>query len=80
MAYYNLGLAHYNKGEYSKAVECYNKAIALEPNDAEAYNNRGVAYSKLGRRKDAKRDYAKAYELDPNDKVFQGNKKLSENW
>lgn len=26
------------------AIEDYNKAIALDPNDAKAYNNRGNAY------------------------------------
>ena len=34
-------------GEYEKAIECFGKAIALDPNSAAAYNNRGTAYSGL---------------------------------
>jgi tetratricopeptide (TPR) repeat protein len=31
-------------GEYKKAIECFDKAIELNPNLAEAYCNRGNAY------------------------------------
>jgi len=36
------------KGQNDKAIADYNKAIELNPRDAEAYNNRGLAYSKSG--------------------------------
>jgi tetratricopeptide (TPR) repeat protein len=41
---FDLGKA----GEYEKAIECFDKAIELNPNAALAYNNRGNAYKDLG--------------------------------
>ena len=48
-------------------MEDYDKAIELDPNDAEAYNNRGNSYRDLGQYQRAIEDYDKAIELDPND-------------
>ena len=43
-AYINRGLAYYHKGEYSHAIQDYNKALELKPDWAEAHNNRGLAF------------------------------------
>ena len=48
-----------------RSIEDYDKAIELDPNDAEAYNNRGNSYSDLGQYQRAIEDYDKAIELDP---------------
>lgn len=37
-----------SKQEWQKAIERLNKALALDPNYAQAYNNLGVAYARLG--------------------------------
>ncbi len=44
-----------------------NRAIAIDPNDAEAYNNRGFAYAELGEFTKAIADYDRAIDIDPDD-------------
>ena len=40
----NKGNMYYNKGNYDKAIECYEQAIKLNPDDAKAYNNLQESY------------------------------------
>ena len=54
------GLTLGKVGNHQEAINAYNKAIQLNPKDAEAYGNRGVAYSKLGNYQQAIKDYNKA--------------------
>lgn len=63
------GISFGESGEYEKAIEAYNKAIELNPNDAEAYFWRGRAYIDLERYERAIEDFDKAIELNPNEKV-----------
>ena len=60
------GISFAKSGEYQKAIECFDKAIDLNPNFAEAYCNRGVTYCHLKQYERAIEDYAKAIELNPN--------------
>jgi tetratricopeptide (TPR) repeat protein len=46
-AFNNMGNAYNDKGENDKAIECYQKAIAIKP-DHEAFNNMGNAYDDKG--------------------------------
>ena len=57
MAYNNRGAAYAVLGQYQLAIEDYDKAIQLDPEDAMAYYNRGVAYKELGRYHRAIEDY-----------------------
>jgi len=61
----NKGLSLGNLGYAGEALECYNRAIELNPEDAVAYNNRGNAYDDKGNYKMAIRDYERAMELNP---------------
>jgi tetratricopeptide (TPR) repeat protein len=66
-------------GQYSAAIRDFDKAIQLEPDDAEAYNNRGVAKKKLRQYLAAIRDYNKALQLKPDHAeayINRGNAKL----
>ena len=47
-AYYNLGIAYDEQGNYTKAIESYEKAIELKPDYADAYINLGNAYNDQG--------------------------------
>ena len=68
------GNDYFDKGNYSKAIECYDKAIALKPNDAVVYYNKGLTLYNLGKYQEAIACYDKAIELKPNDAVDYCNK------
>lgn len=48
---YNKGIDFYNSGQFDNAVDCFRKAIDLEPNYLDAYYNLGMTF-----------DYLKQYE------------------
>ena len=56
----NRGVGYLNKGEFDKAIEDFNKAIAINPNYAKAYYNRGVIYYKKWLDEKAISDFRKA--------------------
>src|SRR5262245_398138 len=60
VAYYNRGVALYEKGEYALAVEDYNQAIKLNPSFAQAFVNRGNAFDGKGEYERAIQDYDRA--------------------
>jgi tetratricopeptide (TPR) repeat protein len=41
------GNEHYYNKEYKEAMECYDKALGIDPNDASAWYNKGLALNKL---------------------------------
>jgi tetratricopeptide (TPR) repeat protein len=59
-AFNNRGVAYRYKGEYERALEDYNEAIRLNPNDASHYNNRGIVYRMKGEYDRAISDYDEA--------------------
>ena len=67
------GDAFYKQGKYSEAIECYNKALELNPGLskdinpklAEAWNNKGLTFADLGRYYEAIECYNKALKIDP---------------
>ena len=61
----NKGERYYKKGQYGKALECFEKSISIRPDNPYAYFGRGVVYYKLARFEDAISDYSKSIELKP---------------
>ena len=59
------GMAHFDNGEYQRAIEDFNSAIAQDPDYSSAYNNRGNAYYKLTNYQRAIEDYDRAIAIDP---------------
>jgi uncharacterized protein (TIGR04222 family) len=59
------GVGFVVSGEYEKSIECFDKAIELNPNDDSAHNNRGVAYNNLKQYERAIEDFNRAIELNP---------------
>ena len=63
------GLTYQDTDKYDKAIEQYDKSIALNPNSAQAFINRGAAKYSLDQHedaiKDAIKDFDKAIRLNP---------------
>ncbi len=63
--YYNLGFAYYNSGQYSKAIECYDKVLELNPSHTIAHYDRGMAYYKKDLYELASNDFSLYIGLNP---------------
>jgi Flp pilus assembly protein TadD len=66
-AFYNMGLACSNKGDKDKAIECYQKAIDIKPDEHKAFNNMGLAYADKGDKDKAIECYQKAIDIKPDE-------------
>lgn len=53
------------KDKYEKAIACYKKAVALDPEFAFAWDNMGMAYRKMMNLDEALKCYKKSLEIDP---------------
>jgi chemotaxis protein methyltransferase WspC len=63
-AYYLLGLVCDARGEYSRAMECYRKALYLEPAHAEAALHLALLLEKQGETAPARRLRARAQRVE----------------
>ncbi|MEH1785527.1 MAG: tetratricopeptide repeat protein [Nostoc sp.] len=64
---YQKGENKYEEGNYEGAIEDFNQAIKLDPQNALAYNRRGDAYYRLGDYEQAQADSSQAILLNPQD-------------
>jgi hypothetical protein len=76
----NNGYEHIQKGDYDRAIEDYEAALRLDPNNPDtrnslcaAYIQRGNAYIKQEDRNRARVDWSRALELDPKNPTAQDN-------
>jgi tetratricopeptide (TPR) repeat protein len=67
LAFYNSGLAWYDKKDYDKAITDYTKAIEIDSKYADAYYYRGAAWHDKGNLDKAITDYTKAIAINPKD-------------
>jgi len=65
--YYNKGLDLFRKKQYNDAIDNYNRAIKLDPNNAYYLYSRGYAYYMLTQFELAAGDYTNAIGLKPNE-------------
>jgi tetratricopeptide (TPR) repeat protein len=65
--YIRVGDNEMHFGNHKAALEAYNKAIQLNPNDCIAYNNRGILKIKTGKIDEALIDFNKAIQINPKD-------------
>lgn len=65
----NLGAAHLKKGNLDEAIKCQNKAIEINPEDAELWNNLGNAHLKKGNLTQAIDCYKKSLKKNPKDAI-----------
>jgi len=70
-AYYNLGLVYIDKGQYDKAIDCFETVLDAEAEDAQGdsntYFNIGIAYFKMEKYDSAKYYFLRTVELNPDD-------------
>ena len=60
------GNEFFKKQSYQKAIECYNKGLEIEPNNAILLSNKAAAYIKSGDIKEAIQSAALSTKADPN--------------
>jgi len=73
--YWNLrGMSLGQLGEDLNAIECFNKALELNPRFVMAWNNKGVSLGELGKHGEEIDCYNRALELDPKCAPAWGNK------
>ncbi len=67
---YEKGIAKYDLGQYEEAMDDFNQAIQLNPNEAEYYNYRAYARFGLKQHEKAVEDFNQAIQLGPNEAAF----------
>ena len=86
MAHFNRGNGYYEKGNFNRALVDYDRAIALNPKDADAYYNRAGVHLYKSNYDRAIADYGEAIGLDPKADAYtsrgliyekQGNKRAA---
>jgi serine/threonine protein kinase len=65
--WYNKGFSLHNLGRFDEANRCFDKALELNPRDAEIWYSKGSNLDSLGNFDEAIRCHDKALELDPQD-------------
>ena len=61
--------------KYEEAIECYEKALEIDPNDGNAWFFKGLALENFEKYDEAIACYERALEIDPKDKDAWINKK-----
>jgi tetratricopeptide (TPR) repeat protein len=62
--------------EYSESIECYDKALELDPRNIMALSNKGAAVANSGNFEEAIKCFEEALKINPNDYNAQNNKKM----
>ena len=61
----DLGVVRAALGEHQLAIDCYDRALAIQATHSDALGNKGVALSALGRHQEALACYERALAFDP---------------
>jgi tetratricopeptide (TPR) repeat protein len=68
-----LGRLFKRQGKLAEALECYDRALQMHEDFAEAWNNKGAALEWLGRAEEAAECYGRAVALRPNEVAYHLN-------
>ena len=63
--WYNEGIDLHRSGNYKEAIQCYDRALKIDPKGAGVWNNKGVAFKNLGHYDEAVQCYDRALKIDP---------------
>jgi hypothetical protein len=66
----STGVKLFGRGKVKKAITCFEKAMALDPQNVDAHYHMGMALRRLGESKKAIASFRRALEINPN--FFQG--------
>ncbi|MCI0752109.1 MAG: tetratricopeptide repeat protein [Flammeovirgaceae bacterium] len=64
-SYCNLGILEYKTGNYTKAIDCFTRCLAMEPRHFEAHYNLANLYAEVGNLSLAKIHYEMSIEVEP---------------
>ena len=62
-ALYNMGISLANLGNYKEAIKSYDKALELNPDDAQIIYEKAISLNNLGKNKDAEKLVSKARDM-----------------
>ncbi len=65
--FFDTALLTSARGDHSRAIELYDKALELRPEDPASINNRGACKARMGDHKGAIADYERVLQLVPDD-------------
>ena len=77
--HYHEGTRLYNSRRYEEAIEEYDKALAIDPNDKVVHYNKGLSLYYLHRYKEAIEEFDKALAIDPDYKNARISRELALN-
>ena len=77
LAFYNRAFAYFEHKDYVRAMADFNKAILLDPKNADAYVGRGTGYLLQNNNVAAIADFSKVILLDPKSEVAFNNRGYS---
>jgi tetratricopeptide (TPR) repeat protein len=66
-----------NSNNLDEAIECFDKAIGINPKNDFAWGDRGLILDKQGKTEEALASFSKAIEIDPKNAITWHNKGLS---
>jgi Flp pilus assembly protein TadD len=65
-----MGDCFFMKEQYEEAINCYDKAIVLDPNDPDLHSDKGLSLYQLSRFTEAIKSFNKAVDLDPKNRIY----------
>ncbi len=73
----NKGFSLKNLGKYQGAIACFDRALEINPRDAEAWYNKGIALGSLGKPQEAIACFDRSLEINPGDAKAWYNKGIA---
>ena len=70
-AYGTRGFSWFNMGNFDRAIEDFNTAVNINPNDAEAFYDRAKTWQMKGNIDQAKSDAKKTLDINPTNQKYQ---------
>ncbi|HKU82932.1 MAG TPA: tetratricopeptide repeat protein [Candidatus Nitrosocosmicus sp.] len=67
---YENGILLHNQGKFAEALECYDKALAIDPKSPIVLSNKGLSLHNQGKFAEALECYDKALAIDPQDEFI----------